>query len=327
MRWLGLGLLALVVLASLAVAQRHVLLVYALASQGAPPLQDAVDEGPDVRWFDDYFTVQELDTRTFAIGEPRYAQSNYSYLIAGSERAVLFDAGPGIRDIRPVAQSLTELPITFIPSHFHYDHVGNQVTFEDVAVVDLPYLRERAPDGRLQLRFAEHLGAAEGIEAPALEVDAWLAPGTTLALGGRTLRVLYTPGHTEDSISLLDLGSAQLFSGDFLYPGPLFAFLPNSGMGDYRQGAETLLRTVPQDARIFGAHRVAPPGAPELALADVRALRDTLSAISTGDLEGEGLYPVSYRVNAAIELLAEPWWLQRWTPRHPELGCRTEGRC
>ena len=147
MRRLAALLGAGVGLVLLAVWQRHLLLVLALSLQGPPPLVDAVDEGPNVRWFDDYFTIEALDERSFAIGEPRYAQANYSYLLLGRERAVLFDAGPGVRDIRPVAESLTALPITFVPSHFHYDHVGNRIPFDDVAVVDLPYLRERAPDG------------------------------------------------------------------------------------------------------------------------------------------------------------------------------------
>jgi glyoxylase-like metal-dependent hydrolase (beta-lactamase superfamily II) len=312
MRKLLVIAMALAAVASLAVALRHRLLVYALALGGAPPLGAATDEGAGVRWVDDYFTVQALDPRTFAIGEPRYAQQNYNYLILGSERAVLFDAGPGIRDIRPVAASLTGLPITFVPSHFHYDHVGNRVTFERVAVVDLPELRARAEGGRLALGFEEHLGAAEGIEAPTLVVREWLAPGSRIALGGRDLLVLHTPGHTPESISLLDPASAQLFSGDFLYPGPLYAFLPKSSLGEYLLAADAVLAAAPGSARIFGAHRAAPPGAPELALADVRDLAATLREIRSGEREGQGLYPVAYRVNERIDLLAEPRWLQRW---------------
>jgi hydroxyacylglutathione hydrolase len=321
----AVAFLLICALVAIAVTQRHVILVYAVALQGTPALSDPADEGPGVRWVDDYFTVQALDPTTFAIGEPRYLQQVYSYLIVGTERAVLFDAGPGHRDIRPVVNSLTDRPVTFIPSHFHYDHVGNEVTFEHVAVLDLPYLRERAPDGRLQLGFIEHGGVMEGFEAPTLVVEEWLKPGSVISLGDRSLQVLYTPGHTEDSISLLELEAGHVFSGDFIYPGPLFAFLPNSGMGDYLQGAETLLAAAPADARVFGAHRVAPPGAPELAMRDVEDLQSGLKAILRGELQGQGFYPRTYRINERLDLLAEPSWLQKWAPRHPAGSASVDG--
>jgi AraC-like DNA-binding protein len=76
-------------------------------------------------------------------------------------------------------------------------------------------------------------------------VDQWLAPGAILDLGEREVRVLYTPGHTEDSVSLLDIEAGMIFTGDFIYPGPLYAFLSNSGMRDYLQGAQTLLAATP----------------------------------------------------------------------------------
>jgi hypothetical protein len=47
-----------------------------------------------LRWFDDYFAVAELSEDAYAIGEPRYGQCNFSYLIVGSKRALLFDTGP-----------------------------------------------------------------------------------------------------------------------------------------------------------------------------------------------------------------------------------------
>jgi glyoxylase-like metal-dependent hydrolase (beta-lactamase superfamily II) len=204
-----------------------------------------------------------------------------------------------------------------LPSHFHFDHVGNEITFERVAVVDLPHLRARAEGGRLQLEWQEHLGSAEGYAAPVLQVDEWLQPGSVIDLGGRELRVLFTPGHTDDSISLLDETSGFLFSGDFIYPGPLYAFLPNSSLGDYLQGTDTVLAAA-AEARVFGAHRDAPPGAPEQSLADVRDLQVALHAIRAGTLDGRGFYPVTYLVSPTMQLLAEPAWLQNWEARYPE---------
>ena len=68
------------------------------------------------RMVDDYFAVEDLGDGTYAIGEPRYYQQNYSYLILGQARAVLFDSGTGTRDIGGVVANLTKLPVTVIVS-------------------------------------------------------------------------------------------------------------------------------------------------------------------------------------------------------------------
>ncbi|MAC69200.1 MAG: hypothetical protein CMP84_03180 [Gammaproteobacteria bacterium] len=308
---LAIGLVLLLVI--LAVWQRH-LLLFTPWSNGTPPafLNTQLELSPGSYWYDDYFLVEPIDSRTFAIGEPRYAQQNYSYLILGDERAILFDAGPGIRDIRPVTATLTDLPITFVPSHFHFDHIGNSVTFERVAVPDLPYLRARAVDNALALTWREHLGSTEGFAAPTLDVDDWLALDSVLELGDRSLRVIYTPGHTEDSISLLDLGSGAVFSGDFLYPGNLYAFMPTSNMGSYLQGAETLLELIEIGTPVYGAHRGPEPVIPRLGVNDMRDLHGALIRIRDKELDGEDTYPVFYPVNDKLDILAEPRVLQSW---------------
>lgn len=321
-------LLVVALVATLLIQQRHRLLIGSMGSGSPPALLEAAEEGPDARWLDDYFLIVEIDPQTFAIVEPRYEQQNINYLIIGLDRAVLFDAGSGLRDVATAAATLTNKPITFVPSHLHYDHIGKGGPFAKIALIDLPHLRERAANDKLQLTWAEHLGSAEGYKPPMLKVDEWLIPNGVMSLGGRALRVLYTPGHTDDSISLLDTARGQLFSGDFIYQGPLYAFLPNSSLGDYRQGATTLLNTIEEDVRVFGAHRTGPQGLPVLSRADIAAVHKTLLQIAgdstdnsdiTDSIKSEGRYPLSYPVNDHIQLLVEPAWLQNWEQRYPNL--------
>jgi len=312
-KWTILALLFAASLWLFAERRTVVFNVLAMSGPGEPPaLLDKEDEGPLTRWHDDYFTVQKIAPDTFAIGEPRYAQQNYNYLIVGDERAVLFDAGPGVRDIRQVAEALTEKPIIFLPSHFHYDHVGNEISFDEIAVVDLPYIRERSRGNRLTLTDNEHLGAFEGFAAPTWEVSHWWPIGTEIVLGNRSLMLLHTPGHTYDSVSLWDRENGFVFSGDYLYPGELYAFLPGASMGDYLATSESLLAGLPDDVVFYGAHRAAAPGAPVLTAADLADLNIGLGSIKAGETAGEGSYPQHFGINERLAILAEPRWLQNW---------------
>jgi len=270
---------------------------------------------PELVWHDDYYSIERLDEATWAIGEPRYAQQNVSFLIAGRERAVVFDAGPGLRELAPVVEALTDLPITFVPSHLHYDHVGGARGFERIALIDLPALRAQAPDGVLRPRFAQHLGALEGIEARPLEIDEWWPPGSVIELGGRQLEVWHTPGHTPESASLFDRARGYLFSGDFLYPGELYAFLPGSSLADYRWTAERLAGTLPADASIHGGHGTdLATSAPVLAVRDLLDLQRALAEIRDGKRPGSGWFPRAYPVNERVTLLADGLGGD-WTPQ------------
>jgi hydroxyacylglutathione hydrolase len=255
------------------------------------------------RWFDDYFLVETLDANTYAIGEPRYYQGNYSYLIIGGNRAVLFDAGTGQRDIVPVVRSLTSLPVTVLPSHLHFDHVGALGHFERTALLDLAPLRGRVRDGRLSLDRYEFLGFADARSEPSFVVDEWWAPGSTIDLGGRTLRVLSTPGHTPSSGALYDVTRHWLFAGDFIYPGTLYAFLPGASRREYQATTRSLLAMLDPDARIYAAHMADNSvniSAPALEIADLQALDQTLLGIRAGELKPTGWYPRIYPVRGMI---------------------------
>ncbi len=276
-----------------------------------PALLPMEKELPSTRWHNAYFTIDEIAPDTYALGEPRYYQQNYSYLIVGQDRALLFDAGPGIRNIRAVAETLTDLPITFLPSHFHYDHVGNGIAFDQRAVVDLAYIRQRAKEDELTFTNMEHLGAVEGFETPTWKVDYWFAPGDWVDLGGRAVQVIHTPGHSRESISLLDSENGLVLSGDYLYPGMLYVFVPGSSVQDYLDTANVLLAYAP-DVDFYGAHRAEPPGPPVLKHDDLLALKKTLAKMWAGQVDGTGWWPRAFSVNEKITILADPIFLQDW---------------
>jgi hydroxyacylglutathione hydrolase len=266
------------------------------------------------QWFDDYFVVEAIDRATFAIGEPRYYQLNYSYLIVGTDRAVLFDAGTGSRDIVPVVRSLTKLPVTVVASHLHFDHVGALGRLDRTAALDVATLRTRAGDGTLQLRRYEFLGFGDGLAAPRFRVDEWWRPGATVDLGGRRLTVMHTPGHTATSVSLLDAEHHQLFCGDFVYPGELYAFVPGASRSAYRRTTEQLLAMLEPDTQLLTAHaseQGAVIRAPRLAVADLGALAVALEAIDDGTATATGFYPRVYPVNGNLTFATGFAWSTR----------------
>lgn len=223
------------------------------ACGGAEPSGPRPPLAPGFAWIDDWYAVAKLDEHSFAIAEPRYDQHNVNYLLAGDTRAVLFDTGPGVRDIRPVVASLTDRPVTAAFSHLHFDHIGGQASFASVASLDHPSIRSRvASDDRFTPTLLQHGAAGR----PTFRITEWWTPDTDVDLGGRVLRVLSVPGHTPESLALYDAESGRLFSGDYLYPGDLFAFVPGSDLAAYRETARRLLALSASrpDLAIYGAH-------------------------------------------------------------------------
>jgi hydroxyacylglutathione hydrolase len=267
-----------------------------------------------LRWFDDYYAVADLGDGAYAIGEPRYGQCNFSYLIVGSERALLFDTGPGIRDITKVVKALTSLPTVAVPSHLHFDHIGNLDRFEDVALPDLPALRSQLRGGRFSLGFYQFLGFVEGFKRPTFPVTRWIPTGTEIDLGGRSLGLISVPGHTPDSVVLFDRNSNRLFAGDFIYPSEIYAFLPGANLADYAASAERVSGILSDVSTVYGGHgcdRLPTVELPILHRADVAALDKALVSAAAGDWrDGAGWYPRNIPVNERMNLLAKYPWMR-----------------
>jgi glyoxylase-like metal-dependent hydrolase (beta-lactamase superfamily II) len=79
-----------------------------------------------------WFEIYRLNDMTYAFLEPNHIEEVISYLIMGQRRAVLFDSGMGIADIRSELASITNLPVVVINSHSHYDHIGGNHQFKEI---------------------------------------------------------------------------------------------------------------------------------------------------------------------------------------------------
>jgi glyoxylase-like metal-dependent hydrolase (beta-lactamase superfamily II) len=263
------------------------------------------------RMVNNYFAVQYLGAGTYAIGEPRYYQQNYAYLILGEKRAVLFDSGSGTRDISGVVSFITHLPVTVIVSHLHFDHLGGIAPFGHVAMIDLPQTRADVSGGWFTPKRYEYLGLFDRREPPSFRVSEWLKPGAVIDLGGRTLTLLSTPGHTPTSVALFDPAKHWLFIGDFLYPTTLYAFLPGASLSAYQTTAQRLLRTLPPDTILWTAHccRVGEGiAAPWLDMSNLRDLDHALTGIRRWNAQPTGIYPWRYPVDREMTFAAGfPW--------------------
>ncbi|OON92975.1 MAG: hypothetical protein ATN31_07455 [Candidatus Epulonipiscioides saccharophilum] len=222
--------------------------------------QQDTEIAEDEKWFDDYFTLKYIDEKTIAIGEPRYWQRNYSYLILGEERAILFDAGTGYRDISTVVKELTDLPVVVMISHYHFDHIGNINKFDTIYLSENQVKRQVVLEGnRIIPHKSSHLGILEGLKGKEFRFEEIFGNKEIVDLGARKLQVLYAPGHDVESIVLYDQDSNMLFAGDYLMKGPILAhkfLMPTASLVDYKFSAQNIVGSIENDTRVYLAHPI-----------------------------------------------------------------------
>src|SRR5580704_8253814 len=194
---------------------------------------------PDDPWFE----VYKVSPGVFAIYEPHQAEEVISYLIVGTKQALLFDTGMGIANIHKLVTQLTSRPVVVLNSHTHNDHVGGNWQFTFVYGMDTSFTRanakgssedaqaELAPDmicGNLPKNFD-----AKNYRTKPWRVSLFVHDGFKINLGGRTLEILSTPGHTPDAICLIDRANGLLFTGDTYYHAPIWLFRPETDLDAY----------------------------------------------------------------------------------------------
>lgn len=142
----------------------------------------------------------------------------YVYLVIGTERALLIDTGCGAGNIKEYVKTLTDLPLTVLVTHGHFDHLGGGYRFGEIYI------------GRKETKVtAIHYEARQvwrelnenGIQVAFRDMTEigpikyhWLYDGMFFDLGDTVAECIVCPGHTAETYAVLLKKERILLIGD-----------------------------------------------------------------------------------------------------------------
>lgn len=227
-------------------------------------------ERVDVKNGQGWFEVYSLPGNIYAICEPQHFQEVNAYLILGRDKSLLLDTGMGICDIKSVVEELYQGELMVVNSHFHFDHIGDNCKFDEVYIFDDPYAKAAAERGLPKEALGNQLdedmfllGYPAGFRPEEFHIPPYKArligDGHIFDLGDRRLKVIHTPGHSNDSIMLFDSENGILFTGDSFYLGALYAHFDcrefgRSSLEEYLKSMRRLLEEYPNVKALYCSH-------------------------------------------------------------------------
>ena len=213
----------------------------------------------------DWFEVYEVEPGIWAMYEPFQWQEVISYLIIGTDTALLFDTGNGIGNIKAIVDQLTDKPVQVLNSHTHFDHIGGNYQFENILSVatDFSTANSKGLNSEMVTMEVSAEALCKGLPNGVTQENHQIRPfgitgqvreGDVIDIGNRKLEILQIPGHTNDSIALLDREAGFLWTGDSFYEGPIWLYFPETDLAAYKQSIARLAALAPRLKALFPAH-------------------------------------------------------------------------
>ncbi len=213
----------------------------------------------------DWFEVYRVKPDIYVFYEPYQYEEALSTLILGEEKAVLIDTGCGIGNIRKAVEEVTDMPVMVVNTHAHNDHIAQNYLFDEIAMLDHTWSREAQKglprremahliaDGMLWKKLPEGFDS-ENYVVPGFKVTQWFKDGDKIELGNRSLEILHTPGHTPDSVCLLDREDKLLFTGDMFYTGGIYTYLNGGDIPTFIDSYLRMLEYYDEYERLMPSH-------------------------------------------------------------------------
>jgi glyoxylase-like metal-dependent hydrolase (beta-lactamase superfamily II) len=143
-------------------------------------------------------------------------------------------------------------PVGMINTHFHIDHiVGN--TF----VCNTFNLKPQChKNSKMFWETATEFGSVFGIKVENLITPAnFIEEGDILRYGNSSLEVLYTPGHADGSVCLVNHAERYVIAGDVLFRESIGRTdLPTGNFDTLYQSISTKLFSLPDDYLVYPGH-------------------------------------------------------------------------
>lgn len=151
----------------------------------------------------DDVVFHQIDDHTW-VGTGHLMFNESLYLVEGSNKALLIDAGTNIKALDKIVATITKKPVILVATHVHPDHTGASIdVFPEVFI-------NRSDTVNIPQFMPNYKGTVK-----------YLKDGQLFDLGGRTIEVVFTPAHTPGSTSFIDKAAGYGFSGDSFGSGNL----------------------------------------------------------------------------------------------------------
>ncbi|MGH3088263.1 MAG: MBL fold metallo-hydrolase [Rubrobacteraceae bacterium] len=176
------------------------------------------------------------------------------YIVGNEESGIGVIIDPGDEAARiAVAVERTELDISkIILTHAHIDHVGAVVDLVNEYSCPVFAHAESAPVLEQLPMQVVMMGMKFG-EIP--KIDAYIADGEVVEVGGLRLESLYTPGHSPGHLAFHIESEGRVIAGDALFAGSVGRVdLPGGDGPTLLKSIEERLLTLPDETVVHPGH-------------------------------------------------------------------------
>lgn len=182
------------------------------------------------------------------------AEPTNCYIIADevAKEAMIIDPAAEAEKIIEMIKILNVKVKYIYLTHCHADHIGATIKVQEELGGKILIYR----NGEKNLNDEKiNLSGIVGTTPIILEPDSKIDDNDTLHIGNIVLKVLYTPGHTDDSTSLYCEEYKMLFSGDTMFNGTWGRTdLPTSDFNSIMNSISNKILTLPEDTIVYPGH-------------------------------------------------------------------------